>query len=530
MRTLNLFGLSLAFIGASQVQDAGAAPSSLPPRAMTSTVRSCFADNALKIVYPSDSSYSDLAKSTAARFNYQPSAIALPSNPTDVQAVVRCVGKANGQVQAIARGGGHSYEAVSSGGRDGVVVIDLRNMKGITVNQQSQTVFVSAGAKLGALAESLANQGYALPHGTCAGVGVAGHALGGGFAFQGRAWGYLMDRIVSMHYVRPDGTLVDVSAESEPDLWFALRGAGAAMGGVVTRFEFALEKAPTQVVTFTYTLKNNQACASALLSWDEAANTQGYFPPELGAELLIYGSGAGDGNGGGACSITGAQIYATKAQHTATFSRLFTSIKKYQQNAGASGATGDYLLSSQVDFHSSWRDGLHAIMGSFDTTSREAVEADRETYYAEGKVQFIGARFTQSSARDLVNSISNYASSSPETDGSIAFDLQGVDSVTNSASRNETSLLAGNVASILQFYAYDQATSKTIDSARVLMGKVPDPSNVSPRGYSNYPSARFTNWPRFYYGDAAPRLKALKAKLDPQRLFTFQQSMDNANV
>ncbi|CAD6892008.1 unnamed protein product [Tilletia controversa] len=528
MRTsLNWFGVTLALFSATQIPDAAGAPSSVTPRAMTSTVRSCFSSSNLNIVYPSDSSYSDLAKSTAARFNYQPSAIALPSNPTDVQAIVRCVGKSNGQVQAIARGGGHSYEAYSSGGRDGVVVIDLRNMKGITVNQNG-TVFVSAGAKLGALAETLADQGYALPHGTCASVGVAGHALGGGFAFQGRAWGYLMDRIVSMRYVKPDGSIVYVTAQSEPDLWFALRGAGAAIGGVVTRFEFKLEKAPTQMVTFTYTLKNNQACASALLAWDDAANTRGFFPPELGGEILVYGSGSSDGNG--ACSITGAQIDATKAQHTSTFSRLLDAISEHQQNAGASGATSDYLLSSQVDFHSSWRDGLLAIMGSFDTTSRQAVVANRETYYAEGKVQFLGARFTPSSARDLVNSISNYAASSPQTDGSIAFDLQGVDSVTNTANRNATSILAGNVASILQFYAYDQASSKTIDSARVLMGKVPDPSGISPRGYSNYPSARFTNWPSFYYGAAAPRLKALKNELDSQRIFTYQQSMDNANI
>ncbi|KAK0528197.1 hypothetical protein OC834_004143 [Tilletia horrida] len=501
----------------------------LEPRALTSTVRSCFDSNPnLNIVYPSDASYSDLAKSTAARFNYQPSAIALPSGPSDVQAVIRCVGKANGNVQAIARGGGHSYEAYSSGGRDGVVVIDLRRMKNISVNQGNQTAFVSAGARLGALAESLADQGYALPHGTCPGVGVSGHALGGGFAFQGRAWGYLSDHIVSMHYVKPDGSIVDVSANSEPDLWFALRGAGAAMGGVVTRFEFSLEKAPTQMVTFTYNLKNNQACASALLAWDEAANTKAFFPLELGAELLIYGTGAGDDNGGGACSITGAQIHATKAQHTAAFAKYWSAVSKYQQNAGAGT---DVILSSNVAYHSSWKDGLLAIMGSFDTTSRQAIVADRERYYAEGLVQFLNARFTPSSAKDLVQSISNYAASSEQTDGSLAFDLQGVDSATNAAAgRNSSSILAGNVASIIQFYAYDQYSSKTIDSARVLMGKVPVPNGVASRGYSNYPSARFTNWPTFYYGSAASRLKSLKQSLDPQRLFTYQQSMDNANV
>ncbi|KAL9936167.1 hypothetical protein V8E36_005009 [Tilletia maclaganii] len=500
----------------------------LQPRALTTTVRSCFdSTQNLNIVYPSDPAYSDLAKSTAARFNYQPAAVALPANPTDVQSIIRCVAKANGQVQAIARGGGHSYEAYSSGGRDGVVIIDLRNMKGITINNNNnQTVFVSAGAKLGALAETLADQGYALPHGTCAGVGVAGHALGGGFAFQGRAWGYLMDKIVSMRYVKPDGSIVIVSPNSEPDLWFALRGAGAAMGGVVTRFEFALEKAPSQMVTFTYNLKNNQACASALLAWDDAANIKGFFPRELGAELLIYGENTGRG---GACSVTGAHISVTKAQHTSAFNRFLDAVKKYQNNAGAS--TNNLVVSSDVQYHTSWRDGLLAIMGSFDTTSRQAIEADRETYYAEGKMQFIGARFTPASAKDLVTSISKYAASSEQTDGSIAFDLQGVDSATNAVQgRGTDSILAGQVASVLQFYAYDQASSQTIESAKVLMGKIPGLSGVAPRGYSNYPSARFTNWPTFYYGSAASRLRSIKAQLDPKKLFTYQQSMDNANI
>ncbi|KAK0562809.1 hypothetical protein OC861_005121 [Tilletia horrida] len=514
-----IVALAMTLIGG-----AASAPShTLETRALTSAVRSCLDSTPnLNIVYPSDSTYADLAKSTAARFNYQPAAIGLPANPTDVQAIVRCVGKGNGQTQMIARGGGHSYEAYSTGGRDGVLVLDLRNMKGITVNS-NQTAFVSAGVRLGALAETLANQGYALPHGTCPNVGVAGHSLGGGFAFQGRAWGYLLDKVVSMHYVKPDGTLVDVSANSEPDLWFALRGGGAAMGGVVTRFEFALEKAPSQMVTFTYTIKDNQACASALLAWDDAANTSGFFPVELGGEIEVYGTGSGSGSG---CLITGAHISVTKDQHTAAFSRYINAVKKYQQNAGAST---NFITKSDVVYHNSWKSGLLAIMGSFDTTSRQAIVADRETYYAEGKIQFIGARFTPSSALDLVNSISKYAASSEQTDGSIAFDLQGVDAVSNKG-RNATSILAGNVASILQFYAYDAASQTTIDSAKTLMAKIPGLSGVASRGYSNYPSARFTNWPQFYYGSAASRLKAIKTTLDPKKLFTYQQSMDNASI
>ena len=75
------------------------------------------------------------------------------------------------------RGGGHSYEGFSSVAG---LVIDVGDINSIAVDAAQQTATIGAGCRLGNMAERLFKDGLALPAGTCAPVGIAGIALGGG--------------------------------------------------------------------------------------------------------------------------------------------------------------------------------------------------------------------------------------------------------------------------------------------------------------------------------------------------------------
>ncbi|WP_233158231.1 FAD-binding oxidoreductase [Actinokineospora bangkokensis] len=173
-----------------------------------------------------------------------PAAVARPTTAEHVQACVETASAA--RIPIAARSGGHSYAGYSAP-QDGLVV-DLRAMNAVQVNADG-TATVQAGARLIEVYTALAAQGRALPGGTCPSVGIAGLTLGGGIGVLTRKFGLTCDRLVSAKLVTADGTLRTVNAQSEPDLYWALRGGGGGNFGIVTEFTFSTEPAP-QLTTF----------------------------------------------------------------------------------------------------------------------------------------------------------------------------------------------------------------------------------------------------------------------------------------
>ena len=71
---------------------------------------------------------------------------------------------------------------------------------------------------------------------------VVGLSLGGGMSWFGRAYGLAADSIVALEIVDADGELVRVTADSDPDLFWALRGGGGDFG-IMIAAEVALHPA-----------------------------------------------------------------------------------------------------------------------------------------------------------------------------------------------------------------------------------------------------------------------------------------------
>ncbi|PRB13891.1 FAD-binding oxidoreductase [Microbacterium sp. MYb62] len=100
------------------------------------------------------------------------------------------------------------------------------------------TVRIGGGAVWGDVATVLAAHGLAISSGDTASVGVGGLTLGGGIGWMARAWGLAVDQLIGAQVVTATGEVVEASAASNPDLFWALRGGGGNFG-VVTRFDFA---------------------------------------------------------------------------------------------------------------------------------------------------------------------------------------------------------------------------------------------------------------------------------------------------
>jgi len=135
------------------------------------------------------------------------------------------------------RGGGHNVagNAVCDGG----VMIDLSLMKGIHVDPVDRTARVEPGVLWSELDHETQAFGLATTGGTISATGVAGLTLGGGVGWLAAKYGLSCDNLRSVDIVTADGTLRRASNTDHPDLFWAIRGAGANFG-VVTSFEFDL--------------------------------------------------------------------------------------------------------------------------------------------------------------------------------------------------------------------------------------------------------------------------------------------------
>ncbi|QIK76087.1 FAD-binding oxidoreductase [Nocardioides piscis] len=182
---------------------------------------------------PEDSEYSSIRPAYNLMHPGDPALVVRPSGTADVVGAVSFA-RTNRLLMAV-RGGGHSIAGLSS--IDGGLLLDLARMNGVDVDPEARTVRVQGGALIGDLDHE--TQAFALvaPSGIVSDTGVAGLTLGGGEGWLRRKYGMAVDNLLSAQVVGADGQVRTASADSNPDLFWALRGGGGNFG-VVTSFTF----------------------------------------------------------------------------------------------------------------------------------------------------------------------------------------------------------------------------------------------------------------------------------------------------
>ena len=177
----------------------------------------------------------------------------------------------------VPRGGGHCFAGRSS--TDGLL-LDLSGLSDIAVDGTSATI--GAGARLGGVYAALHRVGRTLPAGCGETVGIAGLTMGGGIGLLGRRHGLTCDSLVAARVVLADGRVVDCGPDAEPDLFWALRGAGGGQFGVVTSLTFDTVAEP---LTTRFELRWAPAATTEIVAaWQEWAPTA---PDELTANLTL---------------------------------------------------------------------------------------------------------------------------------------------------------------------------------------------------------------------------------------------------
>jgi hypothetical protein len=143
----------------------------------------------------------------------------------------------NHNLPLAVRGGGHNRAGFSV--CDGGVVIDLSQMNRVEIDADKRVARAQAGALVRDLDQATQRFGLATTSGGCPTVGIAGLTLGGGEGQLMSKYGAACDNLISAQLVTVGGRQLEVSQNSNPDLFWAIRGGGGNFG-VVTALEYRL--------------------------------------------------------------------------------------------------------------------------------------------------------------------------------------------------------------------------------------------------------------------------------------------------
>ncbi|KAI1120718.1 hypothetical protein F5Y10DRAFT_289356 [Nemania abortiva] len=236
----------------------------------------------------------------------RPACIVFPQTTQDVSTTIRILtSHPDRKCKFAIRSGGHASWAGASNIAGGVV-IDIRALNSVDVHSDTSTVSVGAGAAWDDVYVKLDPIGLSVNGGRAAEVGVGGLTLGGGISYFSPRYGWTCDTVTCFQIVLADASIVEVDAESDPELFQALKG-GNNNFGVVTRIDFrtfeqgliwagnvyndlshadqvitelvkiasaeAYDEYASIIVTFAYAQAQNQAVISSVLEYTKAVES-----------------------------------------------------------------------------------------------------------------------------------------------------------------------------------------------------------------------------------------------------------------
>ncbi|WP_051938959.1 FAD-binding oxidoreductase [Phaeacidiphilus oryzae] len=192
-----------------------------------------------KVLFPGDPDYDAERAAFNTLITQSPNAIVLAQTAQDVATAVRIgAGGLGWPIAVQATGHGICVPA------DGALLINMRELNGVTVNSAARTARISGGAKWKDVLAVSAPLGLLPPVGSTSDVGATGYIGGGGVPVIGRTYGFASDRVRSIELVAPDGRQLCLSPYQHADLFWAVRGGGSNFGAV-TSFEIDLLPATT---------------------------------------------------------------------------------------------------------------------------------------------------------------------------------------------------------------------------------------------------------------------------------------------
>jgi FAD/FMN-containing dehydrogenase len=449
-----------------------------------------------RIITPYDPEYEGARVVFNNRVRTRPAVLCQCAGTDDVVAAVRFAREAGLPISV--RGGGHHASGFSL--VDDGLVVDLRQVKDISFDSAGATAVVGAGCGWRdvdrvtyvdhtTVGDGGLPHGLAAPGGECPTVSNAGYSLGGGFGFLSRPYGLGCDHILAAELVDADGRVLRVTEDEHPDLLWALRGAGGAGFGVVTRLTYRLDPVPKTILggVVAWSIDDAEAVLRAYrdlyvgreesrLSLYLAFVTDPY--PHGEPVLMAYGMYAGPPEG------ADGHLAPLRAAGPPLFDTFGpSSYYDLQQMLGAEIVYGLQLK---------WRGGYFREGGFDDGAFAHIVDAVRRMPSGYSMLRF-----------DLLGG------------GAIA-------AVPADATAFVHRAALFNISIIAQWVRDEDAEPnlRWVDDLMAALGP-----HLSGEVYQNYADADLDDWAGAYYGANYPRLQQVKLRYDPTDLFHRPQSV-----
>jgi len=371
---------------------------------------------------------------------------------------------------------------------------------------------IETGNRLGDIALALNDYGFAMPHGTCPYVGLGGHASYGGYGFTSRMWGLTLDNILSINLVLANGTIAKASKHVNPDLFWALRGAGPSFA-ITTSIEFAVFPAPASVIIFQYNWQLDVEKAATALDTFQKFVVEPNLPPEFGAEIVLTrGAIAGNVSWG----LTGAW-HGDPSLLNGTVAPFLAAMPP---------------LNAVTFTPGNWIESVSVLAG--DTLNTSSAPDHTDTFYAKSLMTPASSPMNKAARTSFM---SNVAHEGFTSNTSWFFQVElfgGSNSKINSVPTDETAFVHRDSLFTIQFYAssFNNAPPYPNFGFKFLDDLVDGITSNSPKdwdygAYTNYMEDKLVDYKKRYYSSHYPRLLALKQKLDPTGVFDFPVGIDD---
>ena len=244
----------------------------------------------------------------------RPRAIVQVVGEDDVVEVVRFA-RAN-RLKVAVRGAGHSWVGFSL--RDDSLLIDLSRLDQVSIDGDARIAVLQPAVRSREFNRLLAGRGLAFPVGHCPTVAMSGFLLNGGLGWNCNSWGPGCFSIEKANVVTADGSLVAASEKQNPELLWAIRGAGPGFFGIVTEYTVRLYPAPSAITTNNYYYPLERVEESG--AWISKVARE--LPKHVELTVLVAGAPPAIANrcqsGKGFACIVGATAFADSASEAAT--------------------------------------------------------------------------------------------------------------------------------------------------------------------------------------------------------------------
>ncbi|MBU3713609.1 MAG: FAD-binding oxidoreductase [Ferruginibacter sp.] len=429
----------------------------------------------VRYIRQGNSSYESLRQGFNKRINKLPAVIALCSSAIGVAEAVKYAAKNN--LAVAVKSGGHCMEGFSCN-NDGLV-INLSEMKSMRwINDDN--IQVEPGCTLKDIYDFILPKNKIIPGGSCAGVGIGGLVMGGGYGLLARKFGLTCDSLREITMV--DGTGKIIQAQSDSELLWACKGGNNGNFGIVTSLTFKVHHAPNSMQSFRFKSfqTTKEKSKEILKKWFEVT------------------------------ALLPANCFSAFVQNGKTAYILLTNV----------GATDEKVQKAIT--------GLKSVTEKHTQTGQIPLSSALKVYYGQTTPLYFknasaGLYNDFNTIAPFVDKILDLVLSTP----GMIYQVNTLGGKIQDAEFEKLSSFPHrkfNYLSELQTYWKQPEQGKKLMQQFQKVQTIFKENGITAQ-YRNYPDVDFINAPQIYYGANFNKLVEIKKQYDPNNLFRYEQGI-----